>query len=224
MTSTSGLGATSITLQFDLDRNIDGAAQDVQTAINAASGLLPKDLPNPPTYRKINPADRAGPDLRGLFRRAADLQGRRLRLHDPGAEALDRAGRLAGRDRRPAALSPCASRSIPARSPRAASASRTCAPRSPRHVNRPRAISRARTRSVTLDTNDQLFNAAAFDNVIVAYRNGAPVRLSDVGDVDRRGAERRAPAPGSTASRPRAWLIQRQAGANTIEIVDRSRR
>src|SRR5271156_3904766 len=59
MTSTSGLGQTSITLQFDLNRKIDGAATDVQTAINAASGLLPKDLPNPPTYRKVNPADRA---------------------------------------------------------------------------------------------------------------------------------------------------------------------
>src|SRR5881392_2161333 len=59
MNSTSGLGSTSITLQFDLDRAIDGAATDVQTAINAASGLLPKDLPNPPTYRKVNPADRA---------------------------------------------------------------------------------------------------------------------------------------------------------------------
>src|SRR5260370_3655586 len=59
MNSTSGLGATAITLQFDLNRAIDGAATDVQTAINAASGLLPKDLPNPPTYRKVNPADRA---------------------------------------------------------------------------------------------------------------------------------------------------------------------
>ena len=57
MTSTSGLGSTSITLQFDLSRSIDGAASDVQTAINAASGLLPKDLPNPPTYRKTNPAN-----------------------------------------------------------------------------------------------------------------------------------------------------------------------
>ena len=58
MTSTSGVGTTSITLQFDLSRNIDGAAQDVQQAINAASGLLPSDLPSPPTYRKTNPADR----------------------------------------------------------------------------------------------------------------------------------------------------------------------
>src|SRR6201998_1418066 len=58
MTSTSGIGSLSITLQFDLSRNIDAAAQDVQTAINAATGLLPKDLPHPPTYRKTNPADR----------------------------------------------------------------------------------------------------------------------------------------------------------------------
>jgi multidrug efflux pump subunit AcrB len=58
MSSTSGLGQTSITLQFDLSRNIDGAAEDVQTAINAAGGLLPKGLPNPPTYKKTNPADR----------------------------------------------------------------------------------------------------------------------------------------------------------------------
>src|SRR6201997_3859436 len=58
MTSTSGVGSLSVTLQFDLERNIDAAAQDVQQAINAASGLLPKDLPNPPIYRKTNPADR----------------------------------------------------------------------------------------------------------------------------------------------------------------------
>src|SRR4029077_17547115 len=58
MTSTSGLGSTTITLQFELSRSIDGAAGDVQTAINAASGVLPKDLPNPPTYRKTNPAER----------------------------------------------------------------------------------------------------------------------------------------------------------------------
>src|SRR5262250_2748823 len=58
MTSTSGIGSLSITLQFDLERNIDAAAQDVLTAINAATGVLPKDLPNPPTYRKTNPADR----------------------------------------------------------------------------------------------------------------------------------------------------------------------
>ena len=64
MTSTSGLGTTVITLQFELSRNIDGAAEDVQTAINAAGGLLPPSLPNPPTYRKVNPGGSIDPDLR----------------------------------------------------------------------------------------------------------------------------------------------------------------
>ena len=73
MTSWSGLGNTSITLQFTLGRSIDGAATDVQTAINAAGGLLPKDLPNPPTYRKVNPSDRRGADLCRLLRRPADV-------------------------------------------------------------------------------------------------------------------------------------------------------
>ncbi len=68
MTSTSGLGQTTVTLQFDLSRNIDGAASDVQTAINSASGLLPKNMPKPPTYRKTNPADRPDPDLRHPLR------------------------------------------------------------------------------------------------------------------------------------------------------------
>src|SRR5579862_2847370 len=76
MTSWSGVGITSITLQFDLNRNIDGAAEDVQQAINAASGLLPKDMPTPPTYRKVNPADFRHPDLCDPLRRSAALQGR----------------------------------------------------------------------------------------------------------------------------------------------------
>ena len=77
MSSTSGVGNTTITMQFDLDRNIDAAAQDVQQAINAATGLLPKDMPSPPTYRKTNPADRPSADLRDPFRRDTDLSARR---------------------------------------------------------------------------------------------------------------------------------------------------
>ena len=68
MTSTSGLGATTITVQFDLDRNIDAAANDIQAAINAAGGQLPKDLPAPPTYRKVNPAEFADHDPVGDVR------------------------------------------------------------------------------------------------------------------------------------------------------------
>ena len=90
MTSLSGVGTTTITLQFDLSRNIDAAAQDVQTAINAASGLLPKDLPNPPTYKKVNPAELPGADLRRLFERAAGLPDRRLCQHGSGATSYRR--------------------------------------------------------------------------------------------------------------------------------------
>ena len=76
MTSTSVLGSSQITLQFDLDRNIDAAAQDVQAAIDAAGGQLPKNLPAPPAYRKVNPADSADPDPGGALRRAAGHAGR----------------------------------------------------------------------------------------------------------------------------------------------------
>ena len=128
--------------------------------------------------------------------------GRRLRLHDPGAEAVDGDRRLAGRYRRPAE----ARGARPGQSRRAgaaaASASRTCAPRSPTAtVNRPKGNLEGAHQTVTLDTNDQLFDAAAFDNVIVAYRNGAPVRVKDIGDVDRFGR-----------AQPRRRLVRRQAG------------
>ena len=104
MTSTSGIGSLSITLQFDLSRNIDAAAQDVQQAINAASGLLPTDLPTPPTYRKTNPADR--PVL--IYAVHSDslpiYRVRRFCLHDPGAKTVDGARRLGVPHFRPAAL------------------------------------------------------------------------------------------------------------------------
>src|SRR5437870_7185916 len=101
MTSSSALGNSSITVQFDLSRNIDGAAQDIQTAINAASGQLPKNLPSPPTYRKVNPAD--APILvlaltSDLGHGAAD-RGRRLRreyprsAHQPDLRRCQRANR-----------------------------------------------------------------------------------------------------------------------------------
>ena len=187
MNSVSGLGATSITLQFELNRKIDGAATDVQTAINAASGLLPKDLPNPPTYRKVNPADRVGADLRRLVRRPAALQGRRLRLRHPGAEDLG-GYRRRRRCWSPASrTSPSASRPIRRRSPRTGiSLEDVRAALTASTVNQAKGNLENDHQSVMLDTNDQLFNADAYKNIIVAYRNGAPVKLQDIGDVDRR--------------------------------------
>ena len=129
MTSTSGIGSLSITLQFDLSRNIDGAAEDVQQAINAASGLLPADLPSPPTYRKTNPADRPVLIYAVSFRCAADLPGRRFRLHDPGAKAVDGARRLGSADLRPAALCRACADQPRGAGRHAASALRTCATR-----------------------------------------------------------------------------------------------
>jgi len=219
MTSTSGTGSLSITLQFDLERNIDGAAQDVQTAINAATGLLPKDLPNPPTYRKTNPADRPvliyaiHSDALPIYKvddYAYTVLAQKLSTVKGVSES-----RIFGQrpyavrvQLNPAAL---AARGIGLEEVRNALTTTT--------VNRPKGNLVGANQLVTLDTNDQLFNAAAYCKVIVAYRNGAPVRLDDVGDC----------LDSVQNARIGAWYydtpaeglaIQRQAGANTIELVD----
>jgi hydrophobe/amphiphile efflux-1 (HAE1) family protein len=219
MTSTSGTGSLSITLQFDLERNIDGAAQDVQTAINAATGLLPKDLPNPPTYRKTNPADRpvliyaVHSDALPIYKvddYAYTILAQKLSTVKGVSES-----RIFGQQPyavrvqiNPAAL---ASRGIGLEEVRNALATT--------NINRPKGNLVGANQLVTLDTNDQLFNAADYCKVIVAYRNGAPVRLDDVGDC----------FDSVQNARTGAWYydtpaeglaIQRQAGANTIELVD----
>src|SRR6516225_3246066 len=219
MTSTSGTGSLSITLQFDLERNIDGAAQDVQTAINAATGLLPKDLPNPPTYRKTNPADRPvliyavhsdALPIQRVDDYAYTILAQKLSTVKGVSES-----RIFGQQPyavriqiNPAAL---AARGIGIEDVRNALATT--------NINRPKGNLVGANQLVTLDTNDQLFNAAAYCKVIVAYRNGAPVRLDDVGDCFDAVQNKRigawyfdTPAEG--------LAIQRQAGANTIELVD----
>ena len=219
MTSTSGLGTTSITLQFDLNRNIDGAAGDVQTAINAASGLLPKDLPNPPTYRKTNPADRAiliyavYSDALPLYRvddYAYTIMAQRI-SQIAGVSQVDIAGQqqyAVHAQVNPTAL---ASRGIGFEDVRNALSAAT--------LEQAKGNLEGQNQTVTLDTNDQLFNAAAFANVIVAYRNGAPVRVRDVGRA----------VDSSTYARTGAWfngrpaellLVRRQAGANTLDVVN----
>jgi hydrophobe/amphiphile efflux-1 (HAE1) family protein len=219
MTSTSGLGSTSITLQFDLSRNIDGAAGDVQTAINAAGGLLPKDLPNPPTYRKTNPAERAiliyaiYSDAMPIYRvddYAYTVLAQKISTID-GVAQVDIAGRqqyAVHVQVNPMAL---ASRGIGLEDVHSALTAAT--------LNEPKGNLEGEHQVFTLDTNDQLFNAQAFSNVIVAYRNGAPVRVKDVGKA----------IDSSLLSRTGAWynvkpaellLIRRQAGANTLQVVD----
>src|SRR6516162_8266668 len=219
MTSTSGIGSLSITLQFDLARNIDAAAQDVQTAINAATGLLPKDLPNPPTYRKTNPADR--PVLiYAVYSKAMPIYKVDDYAYTIVAQKLSTVNgvsesRIFGQKPysvhvriNPAAL---AARGIGLEDVRNALATAT--------VNRPKGTLEGAHQTFTLDTNDQLFSADSFKNVIIAYRNGAPVRLKDVAEViDATQNERIGAWYFDTPAEGLA--IQRQAGANTIQLVD----
>jgi hydrophobe/amphiphile efflux-1 (HAE1) family protein len=219
MTSTSGLGATSITLQFDLNRSIDGAAQDVQTAINAAGGLLPKDLPNPPTYKKTNPADRSiliyavHSDALPIYRvddYASTILAQKLSTVD-GVSEVDVAGQqiyAAHVQVNPTAL---AAHGIGLEDVHNALTGAT--------LDEAKGSLEGKNQSIPLDTNDQLFDAKAYGNVIVAYRNGAPVRVKDVADV----------IDSSTSPRTGAWfgneraellLIKRQPDANTLAIVD----
>src|SRR6266851_449215 len=219
MTSLSGIGTMTITLQFDLARNIDAAAGDVLTAINAASGVLPKELPSPPTYRKVNPADfpiliyaihsEAVPEYR-LDDYANTVLAQRLSTV-PGVGQVFIFGQKPYAARvqvNPAAL---AARGIGIEDVRNALAAAT--------VNLPKGAIEGPHQIVALETNDQLFNADAYKNLIIAYRNGAPVRIKDVGDVlnsvqnvrmgawfDNRAAE--------------GIAIQKAPGANTIALVD----
>ena len=220
MTSQSSLGTTRITLQFGLDRDIDGAARDVQAAINAARADLPASLQQNPTYRKVNPADApimvlaltsttrtARPDLRRRLQRAA-------------AAAVAAAGHRRGRRRRLRAAGG-ARRAQPdgARST-TASASRTSAPRSPRPTPTPQGRDRGRRVSIIRSTpTTRRRKAAQYRDLVIAYRNGAAVRLADVAEVEDSVEDLR--NAGLANGKPAMVVISsRQPGANIIEAVD----
>ena len=219
MSSTSGLGQTTITLQFDLSRSIDGAASDVQTAINAAGGLLPKNMPNPPTYRKTNPADR--PILIYAIHSAAmpryqlDTYANTVLAESlsqiPGVGQVLVAGRQQPAVHVQVNPEALASRGISLEQVRTALTNAT--------LDAPKGNLEGPHQQFTLDTNDQLFNARQFRHVIVAYQNGAPVVVGDIGDVIN----------SSVLARTGAWfdespaellLVERATGANTVQVVD----
>ena len=219
MTSTSGVGSTLITLQFDLERSIDGAAQDVQQAINAATGLLPKDLPSPPTYRKTNPADRPvliyaiHSDAMPVYRiddYAYTILAQKMSTVKGVSES-----RIFGQKPyavhvqvNPAAL---AARGMGLEDIRSAITTAT--------INRPKGVLEGAHQAVTIDTNDQIFDAAGFRKVIVAYKNGAPIRLGDIADVIDSVQNLRSDA-WFEHKQAEGLAIQREAGANTIQVVD----
>ena len=173
-----------ITLQFDLARNIDGAAEDVQTAINAASGLLPKNLPPPPTFKKTNPANQRNPDLCRQFRRDADSGHRPVRLQCAGRVALTREWRRRRSISPASRFLPRTCRSTRTRWPHVASAWRMCALRwSMRQPICRRAIWKASASSSLWTPTTSCSTRRRFGNIIAAYRNGAPVQIKDIGEV-----------------------------------------
>jgi multidrug efflux pump len=220
MTSTSSSGSSVITLQFTLDLDIDVAAQDVQAAINAASTYLPRDLPNPPIYSKLNPADAPVLTLALMsetlpLSKVQDLADTRLaqkisQLPGVGLVSLSGGQKPAVRiQANPTAL---ASYGLSLEDVRTAVA-RT-------NVNQAKGNLDGMHQAYTIGANDQLLSSEDYRPVVVAYRNGAPVRLSDVADVidDAENVEQAA----WMNTTPVVLLnIQRQPGANIIGVVDR---
>ena len=222
MTSTSFRGTTNITLQFDLNRNIDGASRDVQAAINAARGYLPPNLPNNPTYRKVNPAD--APIL--LIALQSDLIGT-PQLYDAASSIMQQklsqvkgVGQVfVGGSSLPAVrveVNPTALNKygIGMEDVRGVLAST--------NVNKPKGQVSDDTRTWEIKANDQLQKAYQYQEVIVAYRSGAAVRLADVASV--KDSVEDVNTAGLTNGKPSVMVIVfRQPGANIIETVDRVR-
>jgi hydrophobe/amphiphile efflux-1 (HAE1) family protein len=219
MTSASTLGTTTITLQFDLGRGIDGAAQDVQTAINAAGGLLPKTLPNPPTYAKVNPAQFKVLTIAltsdSLPLRTVSEYGRVLiaqRLSQiPGIGMVDMPGAPNPAIRIQVDPTKLANMGLSLEDVRSALGLAT--------LNGPKGTLDGAQRSVTLDANDQILDVASANDTVIAYRNGAPVRVRDIGQaID--GVKNVRLAGWANAERAALIDIHLQPGANTVAVVD----
>jgi len=220
MTSTSSTGASSITLQFALSLPLDVAEQQVQAAINAASNLLPRDLPAPPIYNKVNPADAAVitlaitsptvplPQVRDLV----DTRMAQKISQVTGVGLVTIAGGQKPAMRIQANPQALAAYGLALADIRAAVVSA--------NVNQPKGTLDGPIRSTTIDANDQLRNPADYRDLIVAYRNEAPLRLGDVAEVVMDAEDSRLAAWAN--QQPAILLnVQRQPGANVIEVVDR---
>ena len=220
MTSTSSYGLSQITLQFNLGRDIDAAAQDVQSAINAAGSTLPRNLPYPPTYAKVNPADAPVVTLaitsdvvsmRDLSDLADTLIAQRLStVTGVGHVSVEGGIRPAVRIQADVARLASYGLSISDLNTAVTSA----------NVSGPKGSLDGPAQSYTIAANDQISSAEAYREIVVAYRNAAPVRLKDVATVEE-GLEN-ARVGGWYQGTPAVIIdVQRQPGANVIETVDR---
>jgi multidrug efflux pump len=220
MTSSSSFGISQVTLQFDLGRDIDGAAQDVQAAINAAGSTLPRGLPYPPTYSKVNPADApvltlalTSPtiSLRNLSDLADTLMAQRL-AEVGGVGRVSIQGGIRPAVRIQADLARLAAYGIGLEDVRQAVVGA--------NVSGAKGSLDGAHQSYTISANDQLIGVEAYKSLVVAYRNSAPVLLTDVARV----------VDGLENEKVGAWYqgtpavvidVQRQPGANVIETVER---
>ena len=222
MTSSSSFGISQVTLQFDLNRDIDAAAQDVQSAINAAASTLPRNLPYPPLYSKVNPADAPiitlaltsqAIDLRALSDMADTIMAPRL-SEVSGVGHVSVQGGIRPAIRIQADLSRLASYGIALDDLRTAIVGA--------NVAGPKGALDGAHQSYTIAANDQIVAADTYKDIVVAFRNGAPVKIGDVADV----------IDGLENTKVGAWYrgqpsividVQRQPGANVIETVERLR-
>ncbi|WP_225773785.1 multidrug efflux RND transporter permease subunit [Pseudomonas sp. Marseille-Q5115] len=220
MTSTSALGSTTLTLMFTLDKNIDSAAQEVQAAINTAAGRLPQDLPNLPTWKKVNPGDSpvlilgissaqlTGPDLSD---QVETLLARQISQID-GVGQVNITGQQRPAIRVQAQADKLAAVGITLADLRGAIQAGS--------LNLAKGALYGDTRISTLAANDQLFKPADYADLIVAYRDGAPVRMLDVAKVVA-GAENDYVQAWSENQPGVNLVISRQPGANIVDTVDR---
>ncbi len=220
MASTSSGGASVLTLRFSLDINMDVAEQQVQAAINAATNLLPDDLPAPPVYNKVNPADTpvltlAITSKTMLLPKLNDLVDTRMaqkiaQISGVGMVSIAGGQRQAVRIKvNPEALAANGLNLSDVRTLIGAS-----------NVNQPKGNFDGPTRVSMLDANDQLTSPEDYANLILAYANGAPLRLKDVAEIVD-GAENERLAAWANENQAVLLNIQRQPGANVIEVVDR---
>jgi hydrophobic/amphiphilic exporter-1 (mainly G- bacteria), HAE1 family len=218
MTSVSTLGSTSITLQFDLSRNIDGAASDVLEAINAAGGQLPKNLPTPPTFKKVNPADSP------ILLLSASSQSLPLTVVDDqvSTKLVQRISQIPGvaqvtigGQQTPAIRIQLDPAKLVAKN---LSLEEVRTPLSIATVDDPKGTIYSGNRAFTIYTNDQLTQAKAWNDVIVAYRNDGPLRVSGQAVAGPQDTTQAAWADGKRAV---FLVIYKQPGANVIDTVDK---
>jgi hydrophobic/amphiphilic exporter-1 (mainly G- bacteria), HAE1 family len=220
ITSTSSLGQTGITLQFDLDRDVDAAARDVQAAINAAAGDLPPNLPTRPNFRKVNPAD-APILILSLTSDTIPL----AQVYDAANAVLaqkisqvDGVGQVfVGGGQQPAVrvqVDPTALAGL------GLGLENVRAVLAQANVDRPKGALSGPAQTHVIAANDQLLRADAFRPLVIAYNNGSPVRLGDVATV-LDSVENTRVAGWADGRRAVLMIIRRQPGANIIDVIDR---